>query len=96
MKKNVNARIIWIPLDNGGRKKPIPNDTKYCPIISFPENYLLETWSAEIVVIETNAEGESNANLSFLLDEAPFELLKKNVKFQLFEGKRLVATGVVL
>jgi len=96
MKKNVRGILTWIPLEEGGRKVAVSKGIRYCPIISFSENREPEEWSADIIIIETDGNKKSVVDLTFLLDNAPFELLQKDVAFRLFEGNKLVANGVVV
>ena len=95
MKKWMNALVIWIPFEEGGRHNPIGYNAKYCPIIRFPGNKTVGDWSAEIFVQHTNGN-ESAVIISYLVLEAPFELLTLGAKFELFEGSKKVATGIML
>jgi len=95
MKKWMNALIIWIPFEEGGRRNPIGYEAKYCPIIRFPGIKTEGVWSAEIFVQQTNGN-ESAVNISYLVLEAPFELLVTGARFELFEGSKKVATGIIL
>lgn len=56
-------------------------------------NYPL--WSAIVFndIIEGN---ESISFVSYLVENAPFELLKKGVKFRLYEGASIVARGRII
>ena len=98
MKKTVTAIITWVMHENGGRKNPMPINTKYYPIIIFSENAKPENdiiWSADITIGNSLNKNENKISLTFLVDEAPFELLEPNARFTLYEGPRLVATGVI-
>ena len=94
-KNSILCEITWISYQDGGRKCPFPagEDGYYYPLIKFKDQNQVEAWSAAILVEKTN-NLHSIAELSFAVDNAPFELLKPNKNFQLYEGFRLVATGI--
>jgi len=97
MKKWMEARIKWLSTEEGGRKAPMAVGIKYCPIIEFPNTpSVCGSWSAEINILSQLSKLESHANVSYLSEKAPFELLQKGADFELYEGKRLVAKGIVL
>ncbi len=96
MKIWMKANVYWIPYEQGGRKKHLPSNTRYCPIIVFPEIEMDSTWSADILTNSINDENESLIDISFLAPEAPFELLKPGAKFELYEGSKLVAKGMMI
>ena len=93
----MNTKIKWTTKEDGGRKLPMAVNIKYCPIITFPDAaYSIENWSAEIFVQSQINQYESNAKLSYLSEDAPFELLRVGAEFELREGSRLVATGIII
>jgi len=96
MKKWMIAEVNWVPVHLGGRKAAVPLGTRYCPIVVFkslkPESV---SWSAEIYTVTHIDDGNSVIMMSYLFDEAPFELLVCGASFRLFEGSSLVATGVI-
>ena len=96
MKIWMEAHVNWIHFEKGGRQKHLPNNTKYFPIIVFPDYETDGAWSAEIFTNSINDNNESLIDISFLMLEAPFELLNPGVKFELYEGKKMVASGVML
>lgn len=101
MKKWVEAHLEWIPYTNGGRRVVVPNDTtRYCPRIVFTDYQTEGAWSADIQVrtVESisSEKRTSKIDLSYLVDNAPFELLRPDASFELYEGARLVATGKVI
>jgi len=97
MKKWVRAKLKWLSAEEGGRKLPMAINTKYCPRIVFPDSPTRngEEWSAEIYILSQVDKLISIANLSYLVDSAPFELLQEGREFNLVEGGRLVATGTI-
>ena len=96
MKTWMEAHVSWVPFEQGGREKHMPKNTKYCPIIVFPGEKMDGTWSAEILTDSVNDNNESTIDISFLFPDAPFDLLKPGAKFELYEGKKLVARGVMV
>ena len=95
MKKIVKANVEWTDIENGGRKHILPVGMRYCPHIVFEAEQKGDTvWSAEIYNTEINGR-TSTADLSYLLDNAPFHLLETGRKFFLYEGQRVVAEGIV-
>ena len=102
MKKWMNAKIKWLTAEEGGRKTPVPvvlkerDDNRYCPIIVFPNAITSGiSWSADIYVKSQIDKYESIAKVSYLFENAPFELLQEGADFELYEGNRLVATGII-
>jgi len=95
MKKIVQARINWTPPEYGGRKNILPIGMRYCPIIIFESEHSGSTlWNAELY--NTAIDGRTSvADVSYLVDEAPYHLLKSGCEFLLYEGQRVVAHGVV-
>ena len=96
MKNIAQAKINWSPPEDGGRKNILPINMRYCPIIVFEAEQPGETlWSAE--VYNTNVNGRASlSNVSYLVDDAPYYLLKTGNKFSLYEGQRIVAEGIIL
>jgi hypothetical protein len=93
----MEAYVEWIPFEKGGRQKHLPENTRYCPIIVFPEEKTEDVWSAEILTNSINDNNESMIDISFLFPEkAPLRLLEPGIKFELYEGRKLVASGVIL
>ena len=96
MKKTVQAHINWTLPEYGGRRNILPVGMRYCPIIVFESEQFDKTlWSAELYNIEIDGRS-SVADVSYLVDEAPFHLLKQGNEFLLYEGQRVVAEGVVV
>jgi len=95
MKKTVKANITWISNDQGGRKTMMPVGMRYYPIIVFDDEQASDTsWCAEL--FNTSIEGlKSTADVTYLVDNAPFHLLKSGSVFSLYEGQRVVAEGVI-
>ncbi|WP_139488177.1 hypothetical protein [Brevibacillus dissolubilis] len=99
--QTVTAKICWLPPEAGGRKTPLAAGMRYCPIVRFEQQSITDgaatDWSADITW--TNPLDEQlcvTAQFSFLVEEAPHELLQKGHRFSLYEGSLLVAKGVIL
>ncbi len=74
----------------------MPTNTRYCPIIVFPGEKMDGCWSAEILTSSVNDNNGSTIDISFLFPDAPFDLLKPGAEFELYEGNKLVAHGVMV
>lgn len=93
----MKAKITWLSEKQGGRKS-IPNSDKYAPVVKItrPKELIQnETWSLILTNLEHLTEFESIAEIQYLSDKAP-DNLKKEVEFELFEGNKLVAKGIVI
>lgn len=96
MKEYVNVKIRWFMHESKARQRHIDKNVKYCPIIDFQDTLYNDIdWSAEIYSEEANDDGISNARLSFLSKDAPFELLQEGAEFTLREGCKIVAKGII-
>ena len=96
MKMTVKARINWTPVEDGGRKHMLPVGVRYNPLITFEGEQVSEKlWSAEVFNTVINGR-TTEADVSYLSDDAPFNLLQAGKKFLLYEGQQVVAKGVVL
>ena len=99
MPRKVTAIIHWIPAAEGGRKHP-PLGPCYSTVARFEqeaEKWPQEAWS--IVAEFTNERDDSScveAEIRFLAPDAPSHLLEPGNRFELYEGRRLVARGEVL
>jgi hypothetical protein len=97
--RKAKAKIWWVPETEGGRKSP-PTGPRYVTVVRFAEdtgNFNQEAWSLVVEFPETsNPAREMEAEVSFLVDEAPQHLIYPGSRFDLFEGVRIVARGEVL
>ena len=96
MKKFVKATLLWNDEKNGGRKIISGENLTYRPIIRFNNYNLLSDWSSEIRSSKLIDANTTEIELSFGSKEAPFELLTINNKFELYEGAKLVGTGIII
>ena len=99
----MHARITWKRHEDGGRKAPPAGvgTPPYSTVIRFcdsgepwpPPN----AWSLVIEKIDSQSdEYEWIANVRYLVDEAPHCELRPLREFELYEGNKCVATGVII
>lgn len=96
MRTTYEAQIDWLLPEEGGRKF-LPEGDMYAPIVSLSER-IRESEDCWSIFVRNVLEIESRitlARISYLSAHAPNNL-SEGVKFYLFEGGRLVATGRVL
>jgi len=95
MSKTVRAQIIWTSVEDGGRKTILPVGMRYCPILVFDDEQCGDTlWSAAVYNKEINKR-QTIADISYMADDAPHQLLQSGKKFFLFEGQQVVGEGIV-
>lgn len=103
MMKNINltkrrfwAKIYWLLEEQGGRKK-LPSGTKYLPILILEGDVVPseENWSAYVLNRKTLSRNETISEIEYFSEFAP-DNLRENTKFQLYEGKKRVAKGIIL
>ena len=97
MRTKVRAKLNWIPFEQGGRKTIIIGEKlKYCPIIKYDnEDLAKEAWSVFIDSSMLSGNNVTYITLTYFSDEAPFEKLQVGKEFALFEGRKLVAKGII-
>ncbi len=102
-KENPNflADIEWIPFANGGRRNP--------PKIAPAEHYMapasVGNWNGNnarsanwtLVVYDTVFDNEyrCRAKVEYLVEDAPHDSLQPGIKFELYEGRKCVAKGLI-
>jgi hypothetical protein len=99
MSREVRAIIRWVPALRGGRKAPPSPAVGYTTVVRLESdlNWPAEAWSLRITAAaELNGPEVLDARVHFLADAAPHELLKEGERFELLEGRKIVAKGVVL
>lgn len=102
MKNHARAKIYWLPPEAGGRKTP-PAGPKYSTVSHFEEDKDVQPQSAWSLVLEfdnppTEAQ-ETTATIWFLAEDkpdTPLYLLHPGSRFNLIEGKSVVAKGEVI
>ena len=96
MNKTVEVLITWLPENEGGRKKLIPVDVRYYPLIySKAIPFDGTTWSVSIYHKKISGL-ISEADMSFLSPDAPHEVLTTGMVFDLYEGPKCVASGEII
>ena len=99
----MKARIHWKAREQGGRRKPPAGIGKpaYASVVRFKDT--AEPWPPPVawsLVVEKiealSHEYDWVANVHFLVDEAPLTELRVRREFELYEGARCVATGVLI
>ena len=96
--RNVNAFIRWVPAEAGGRRE-VPDRCVYSTVARFEDDakWPHEGWSLVVRIARFYRDGRcAYAEVEFLVDDAPVELLSAGSRFELLEGNRRVAKGVVL
>ena len=97
MDKPATAMLSWVPHEKGGRRAFPPGPT-YSSVVRFDEDngWPTNAWSLVVEYIRSYAAGQYvYARVKFLVPEAPHELLREGSRFQLYEGRKLVATGLI-
>ena len=96
---SAKAIIRWIPRERGGRTSP--PDGRYRGTARFEDSR--DTWPAAVWSLVVDpvrlVAGDPRtmlAKLEFLLPGGPTEMLTEGVRFELCEGRRVVAKGVIL
>lgn len=93
------ARITWLTPEEGGRHQP-PRGPRYVAPARFEGQAAgVEgaNWSL-VVDLGSPPSGSADwiAEVRYLVDEAPHELLLVGARFELYEGKKCVARGVII
>ena len=97
--RTVTARIQWRTESEGGRKHapPGPRYSTVARFLSAEKSWLEEAWSLVVEYeSELSAEGVVTAAVRFLVEGGPEEVLAVGGEFELMEGLKVVATGVVI
>ena len=97
MKQVFNAKINWVSKGLGGRQT-LPSGNKYGPIAIIKGcelNLQEEQWSLIVENKEIISPLVTIAEVRYLSDKAP-DNLGSGVAFELYEGIRLVAEGIIL
>jgi hypothetical protein len=98
----MRAEIHWKTKQEGGRLKPPAGvgQPPYATVVRFKDSK--EPWPPPIawslVVEKVSDMGDEHhwaAEVRFLVNEAPVEELRAGREFELFEGARCVANGVL-
>src|SRR5688572_11458140 len=99
MSHKARAIIRWVPASRGGRQQPPPSADGYTAPARFESDPQEQRgiWSLRIVQAKPLRGAEViDANIQFLFPDAPHDLLREGERFELTEGRKVVAKGVVL
>lgn len=95
MNRQVRVQVTW----NKEKMQHLPTGVSYSTVAKFPEDgdaWLHEAWSIVLSFPAGSAKKKSfEAIAHFLSPEAPDERLKSGGSFELYEGRRLVATAII-
>ena len=93
-----HALISWLPRERGGRER-LPPGPVYSTMARFEDDsrWPHEAWSVVVEFVRSFNEGRYTlAAIRFLSPSGPNELLEEGNRFELLEGGRRVAKGVIL
>ena len=99
----MRAKIHWNTREEGGRTRPPAGvgQPPYATIVRFKDSTEPRPAPVEWSLVVEKASELSNeydwvANVRFLVNEAPMNELRVGREFELFEGWKCVATGVLI
>jgi hypothetical protein len=96
------ASIDWLTKEEGGRSKPPSGigTPPYSTVVHFVEEswpHAHGSWSLVIEKIEPDSsEYHWIANVRYLMNNAPHDELRVGRMFDLYEGGKRVATGIII
>ena len=96
------AMIEWIPKEQGGRDKPplgvgIPPYSTVVHFVDEPWPHPSGSWSLVVIKDEPRStESRWVADVHFLVEGAPHDALREGRAFELYEGGKRVARGLLL
>jgi hypothetical protein len=95
--KTAQANVKWLTRSEGGRTNP-PVPPTYCGIVQFEgEDISEEAWDLCLTFYEPVDQSMITlAEVKYRVDSAPSERLVPGARFQLLEGPRVVARGIIL
>lgn len=99
MNPDVRAIIRWVPAARGGRREPPRPATRYTAPVRFESDptEACGTWSLRIQQsVEVHGAEVIEARIAFAVPGAPDQLLREGERFELLEGLKVVAKGVVV
>lgn len=99
MKRIGKAKVRWLPSAEGGRSSP-PAGKKYSTVARFSAQSTSWDDDAWSIVLEFLAPPDENleqlAEVSFLMDNAPDELMANGKEIKLMEGSRCVGVATIV
>src|SRR4051812_398138 len=99
MSAETKAIIRWIPADRGGRSSPPLDAAGYSSPIRFETDPQFDrgAWSIRLShVLPLRGAECILATIELLVPDAPRELMRAGERFELLEGKKTIAKGVIL
>jgi hypothetical protein len=99
MNPRVRAIIRWVPASRGGRRQPPRPVAGYAAPARFESDAAQEQgpWSLRIAEASELRGGEAvEVRVTFVMPDAPHDLLREGERFELLEGRKVVAKGVVV
>ncbi len=99
MNHEARAIIRWVPAARGGRQQPPPSAVGYTAPARFESDPQEQrgVWSLRIIQCKPLRGAEViDANIEFVMPGAPHDLLKEGERFEIVEGRKVVAKGVVM
>lgn len=98
MNSKHDARLTWISASKGGRAA-IPSGPRYTTVARFAgqgDSWKHEAWSLVVDFIEMPDNNLSHHVQVSFLNDGPASMLASGKKFELMEGEKTVALGIVL
>jgi hypothetical protein len=98
MMSQARALISWVPSEKGGRQAPPSGPQYICPVHLRAQSGRGTEGEWSLVVEFERSFGNgffTYAGVRFLAPEAPHDLLADGARFELHEGRRLVAIGII-
>jgi hypothetical protein len=94
------AQIRWLRADEGGRLQPPPSP-RYSTVARFEEQteeqWKKEAWSLLVEFTgPADESGQQVVAVRFLSENGPTKWLQRTSRFDLYEGEKKVAEGIVL
>lgn len=92
------ASLTWTTPENGGRKSGIPmKNKKYAPIVGINGKVIFDdsAWSIICYNYEKTSDNTTSAYMRFLNNLTAPPILFKGTEFELYEGSKLVARGII-
>lgn len=98
-RRSAAATIDWLGAEEGGREE-LPTAATHTTVAKFEklaDRWPREAWSVVLTFhVPPNARRGATVSIRMLVEDAPKELLEVGSRFELYEGRRIVARGVVV
>ena len=98
MTSEFHAIVSWISPGKGGRQLP-PTGLRYSTLVHFEDDdhWPDQVWSLMLDFQRSLHDGRYTvATIRFLSEAAPTHLLREGNRFELLEGRKRVAKGIVV